>query len=201
MAQIQTAIPASRVPAVEGGDVFTREWFRYFSDLYTYTGIGTGPLVNGQFLNTGTLTAAANTPTTIALPTTSVSQGVAVDTTYTSRLVFAKPSVCLIGVMLQADNSAVAEDDLWAWLRVKGTDVPNSASTLTIHRQHTGIDGSAVLALNFVYTFAAGDYAEIVWMNTTGTARLLTSAASVSPARPAAPAVVVTVNQINMSAP
>ena len=65
MAKIQTQIPAARVPIADQDGLPTREWFRYFSDLYTFTGIGQGPTVCGQFLNTGTQTAAANTPTPV----------------------------------------------------------------------------------------------------------------------------------------
>lgn len=201
MAKIQTQIPAARVPIADQDGLPTREWFRYFSDLYTFTGIGQGPTVCGQFLNTGTQTAAANTPTPVTYDTTSLSQGAAVGTV-TSQIAIATTCLCNIAFSFQLANpSTTDEDDIWVWFRVNGDDIDSSASVVTVPKRHAGVDGTAILALNFFYQFTVGDYVELVWMTTTGNGRIYTLAASLSPARPASPGAIVTINQIDMSAP
>lgn len=194
----QTQIPASRVPLVDDLGLPTREWFRYFSDLYTFTNIGTGAKTIGSFYDTGTQTAAANTPTAITMNSTDIAISIGLDPLAPSHIVMQKTAPHNIAFSLQfANASTTDEDDVLVWLRVNTHDIPYTASYVTVPKKHGGIDGTAILALNIFYQFSAGDYAELIWMNKGGNAHLETIPASVSPAHPASPGVIVTVNQLN----
>ena len=192
----QTRIPASRVPLVDTDSLTTREWFRYFSDLFTYTGIGTGAKTIGSFYDTGTQTAAANTPTAIHMDTTDIAVSIALDPLDAAKIVFQKTAPHNVAFSVQfANASTIAEDDVFIWLRVNGTDIAYTASHTTIQKKHAGVDGTAILALNIFYQFTAGDYAQLIWVTKTGGAAIQTISGGGS--YPASPGVIVTVNQLN----
>ena len=196
MPKYQTQIPASRVPLVDTNGLTTQEWFRYFSDLFTFTGIGTGAKTVGSFYDTGTQTAAANTPTAISMNSTSMAVSIALDPLNATKIVFQKTAPHNIAFSIQfANASTTTEDDVFVWLRVNGHDIANTSSYLTVPKKHAGVDGTAILALNIFYQFTAGDYAQLIWVTKTGGATIQTIPGSVS--YPASPGVIVTVNQLN----
>lgn len=196
MPNYQTQIPASRVPIADELGLPTREWFRYFSDLYTFTNIATGAKTIGSFYDTGTQTAAANTPTAIGMDTTDIAVSIALDPLDATKMVFQKTAPHNVAFSVQLANaSTIAEDDVFVWLRVNGTDVTYTASHTTIQKKHAGVDGTAILALNIFYQFAAGDYAQLIWVTKTGGAAIQTIPGSGT--YPASPGVIVTVNQLN----
>lgn len=196
MPSYQTQIPASRVPLVDTDALPTREWFRYFSDLFTYTGIGAGAKTIGSFYDTGTQTAAANTPTAITMDTTAIAVSIALNPLVASQIVFQNTAPHNIAFSLQFVNpSTIDEDDVFVWLRVNGTDTAYTASHTTVPKKHGGVDGTAILALNIFYQFTAGDYAQLIWVTKTGGASIQTISGGGS--YPASPGVIVTVNQLN----
>lgn len=198
MPSYQTQIPAARVSIADQDGLPTREWFRYFSELYTFTNIATGAKTIGAFSDTGTQTAAANTPTAITMNTTGSAVSIALNPLATSQIVFQKTAPHNIAFSLQfANPSTTAEDDVLVWLRVNGHDIANTTSHITVPKKHAGVDGTAILALNIFYQFTAGDYAQLIWVTKTGGASIQTIPGSVSPAYPASPGVIVTVNQLN----
>jgi len=198
MPSYQTQIPAARVPIADQDGLPTREWFRYFSDLYTFTNIATGAKTIGSFHDTGTQTAAANTPTPITMNSTDIAVSVALNPLVTSQIVMQKTAPHNIAFSLQFSNTSTTdEDDIFVWLRVNGHDISHTASYLTVPKKHAGVDGTAILALNIFYQFTAGDYAQLIWVTKTGGASIQTIPGSVSPAYPASPGVIVTVNQLN----
>lgn len=198
MPNYQTQIPASRVPISDELGLPTREWFRYFSDLYTFTNIATGAKTIGSFYDTGTQTAAANTPTAISMNMTDTAVSIALDPLDATKIVFQKTAPHNIAFSVQfANASTTDEDDILVWLRVNGADIAHTSSYITVPKKHAGVDGTSILALNIFYQFSAGDYAQLIWMTKTGGATIQTIAASTSPAHPASPGVIVTVNQLN----
>lgn len=195
--QQNTQLPAPRVAVVSQdaekfGYIMERPWYRFFSNFYNYF----TSLPYGSFADTTTQTAAANTPTAIKINTTSVARHTYVGIP-TSRIVFDADGLTSITFSLQLSNpSNTSEDDVYVWLRKNGVDVPYTSSAITVAKSHGGVDGTAILTVNFFETFAPGDYFELYWLTTTGASQIKTIAASTSPARPASPGVVLTVSQI-----
>ena len=129
---------------------------------------------------------------------TSVSPFETLDPLDATKIVFQKTAPHNIAFSLQFDNASTTdEDDVSVWLRVNTHDIAHSASYITVPKRHAGVDGTAILALNIFYQFAAGDTAQLIWMSKTGTATIQTIPASTLPPYPASPGVIVTVNQLN----
>lgn len=97
----------------------------------------------------------------------------------------------------QFENVENAQQDATIWFRVNGVDVPNSATQITIPaRKSAGIYGYGVAAWNIFLDLTAGDYVEIIWLPTVATLNIQALPASTSPAYPAIPSVIATVNQV-----
>ena len=147
----------------------------------------------GAFYDTTNQSAAANTPTAITLNGTYISDNISIGSP-TSHVVITNANTYSITFSLQLTNPDAASDRVYCWLRVNGTNVANSNSAVDVPGKHAGIDGTSVLVVNFFYTFAANDYFELVWMTVGGTTSITTIPASLAPAYPAAPGVILTVS-------
>lgn len=240
-----TRIPAQRVAITDASArTPSREWFRFFSNLFDYVGLGQGavppvnggtglksyatgdllyapapnvlarlpvpgepcylgtdatnmpqwiPVAYGSFANTNTQTAAAGTPTAITFDVTEHSRHITVSG---SQITVAKTGLYNITFSFQLTNNNASEDDAIVWLRVNGTNVPNTASHITVNKRHGSVDGNAVLTVNLYEQLTAGQYFELYGMSVLGYITLRTYPASTSPAYPASPAAILTVNQI-----
>ena len=184
MPNYQTQIPASRVPLVDTDALPTREWYRYFSDLFNFTGIATGAKTIGSFFGTATQTAAANTPTPVALNTTSIATSIVLNT---PQIVMQKTAPHQFYATVSF-TSTIADTAI-VYLQVNGTTVANSGRSVPV--PSTGIDGAAVITLNIAYQFTAGDIAELIWVSVGGHAQIH------SVTSPSIPGVTVTVTQLD----
>jgi hypothetical protein len=239
-----TQIPAPRVPITDT-DVPSRPWFRFFSNLYDFIGLGNGsvpPTSGGTGITTyatGDLLYAsapnvlsrlpvpgspcylgtdatnmpqwipvayaaysdsvgtswtANTPSKVTFDTIQYERNI---TNGGSKVNIQKTGLYTIIATFQLTNANNAnDDDIVIWLRLNGADIPNTASTMTIVKEHGGIPGSNILAVNFFFQLTAGNYFELYGLSKLGYAQLTTYAASSSPAYPASPSVILTVAQI-----
>lgn len=97
----------------------------------------------------------------------------------------------------QLKNTDNAQQDATIWFRINGVDVPNSATQITVPaRKSAGIFGYAVAAWNIFLTMTAGEYVEIIWLPTSTTVTVEALPSSASPAYPAIPSVIVTMQQV-----
>ena len=187
-----TQLPAPRVPVVDKvGQLMERSWYRFFSNFYNY-------FINlpyGTFYDTTTQTAAANTSKAITFNTSADLRHTYIGTP-SSRIVFDADGLTTVTFSIQFVNSSASEDDVYVWLRKNGADVPYTASTVTVPKKHGASDGAILMTVNFHETYGPDDYLELYWLTTNGTSSIATIPASVSPARPASPGVVLTVSQI-----
>lgn len=78
------------------------------------------------------------------------------------------------------------------WFRINGTDVPWSNSKQTI----LGQDNQHIFSLNFVSTFSAGQYFELMMNSDNDKFILEATAAGTGPTRPGTPSVIFTVTKI-----
>lgn len=141
----------------------------------------------GSFYDTTTQTAAlANTAYGITFNSTDLSVGVYLGSP-TSRVYLDRAGVYNIQFSAQLDSIGGGEHEIYIWLRVNGTDVPNSASQVRIK----GNNSEMVAAWNFLYSFRAGDYFELMWSVANIDVQIITVAAA--PPVPAIPSVILTV--------
>ena len=204
-----TNIPASRVPiTVTSQGVVSREWYRFFFNLFTAAGSGeansavssslglelapayTPQLVEkryGAFYDTSTQTAAAiNTAYPITFNSTQLTKGVYIGSP-TSRIYVDRVGVYNFQFSAQLNKTSSNAKNIYIWYRHNGVDAAYSTTAVTL----AGNSSATVAAWNFVVSMDAGDYFELVW-STDDTSCLIQANTSVSPA-PAIPSVILTV--------
>jgi hypothetical protein len=181
------------------------------SELITYTGItatsftgctrGAAASPNkshtsGAFVN-GAQVAVANTPTLLQLNTQDLSNGVTLNTT-NSEINVAVAGKYNFAFSGQLNNSTAGQTLLAIWFAVNGTNVANTTSWVTIASRETeSTPASALMAANVFLALNANDKVTMRWLSVDGHGSIVTYPASASPLYPAAPAMILTVNQVS----
>ena len=97
----------------------------------------------------------------------------------------------------QFENVENTQEIVTIWFRINGVDVPNSATNVTIPaRKTSNIYGYGVAAWNIFLDMTAGQYVEILWLPTVASLTIQALPTSATPAYPAIPSVIATVNQV-----
>ena len=97
----------------------------------------------------------------------------------------------------QLKNTDNAQQDATIWIRINGTDVPNTATQVTVPaRKSAGVFGYQVAAWNFFLNMNSADYVQLVWVPTSTTVTVEALPASLTPAYPAIPSVIATMCQV-----
>ena len=145
----------------------------------------------GSFLDLQTQTnTSPGNPLPILLRTTDLSSGVSVvDDT---QVTVSQAGVYNIAFSAQITKTDAGTDTVYIWLRVNGTDVPDSNTALIL----IGNGAKQVAAWNFVVPLAAGQQATLMWASLDANARILYEDDTVTPYGPAIPSMIVTVNQV-----
>ena len=98
---------------------------------------------------------------------------------------------------IQFKNVDNAQHDAIVWLKINGSDLPNSATQYTIPaRKSAEIFGYNVASLTFMLDMDADDYVEIYWIPTDTNITIESLPASVSPAYPAIPSIISCMLQV-----
>ena len=126
--------------------------------------------------------AAVNTAYALTF-TSSVSNGIANDGTYPSRIVFSEAGEYLINFSAQIASSTASPVSFRFWPRKNGTNIAGSTMVNSLHN-----NGSTfVTSRSAIFQFAAGDYLEAMWATTDTSGYLdATAATAYAPAAPAA---------------
>jgi len=144
----------------------------------------------------GPQTAAAATVAILDLNTTDLSNGVSLGSP-TSKIVISTAGTYNIIISVQVSGTSAQVDDFTLWVRKNGVDIPHSASLIGTPAKHGAVNGHTILAVNFAYVLAAGDYLQFCWTTDDGTSSIITYPAGLTaPIHPAAPGVIVTVIQV-----
>ena len=95
----------------------------------------------------------------------------------------------------QLKNTDNTQHETVIWFKVNGTDVPSSATAITVPARKTAnIYGYAVAAWNIFFDLNSNDYVEIYWLPSS---TLVTLSAQFSTAtHPAIPSVIATLQQV-----
>lgn len=154
----------------------------------------------GSFLDLTDQSAEVNTATALTFDTTVISSGVSV--VADSRITFARKAVYNLAFSAQLVNASTTDDaTVSIWLSKNNSAVANSNSDVTVVKKHAGGDGKLVAGWNFFVDANEGDYVELYWSTTVAATTIAHQAAQTSPARPATPSVILTVNEVDGSYP
>lgn len=191
---------ASFLPS--GGLIIENEIIRYTGKTATtFTGITRGAYGTSSSAHTsGTAVAEAQvivppaTTIPISFTSTTTSNGVAIDGTYNSRIVFDVAGYYNIQFSAQLLNYTTSDDNVVFWFRQNGTDIPFSAGVITVPSKHGSSPGAFISSWNLVQGVAAGDYVELVMTSETGNTVVATYPPGVAPSavHPASPSIILT---------
>jgi hypothetical protein len=106
------------------------------------------------------------------------------------------PGVYNISFSAQVTNTDSQIQDATFWFRQNGTDVPYSASVISVPNKHGGVNGRSIFYVDVVFRLEPVDYVELVWCGTSTALSLETIAAGTSPVTPISPSMIVSVVQI-----
>jgi hypothetical protein len=145
----------------------------------------------GSFADLGTQT---NTSPGSALPIylreTNLSSGVRiVDDT---QITVDDSGIYNIAFSAQITKTDSGTDTVYLWLRVNGSDVPDSNTGVVL----VGGGAKQVAAWNFFVSLEAGQNATLMWASLDANARILYEDDTATPYGPGIPSMIVTVNQV-----
>ena len=149
----------------------------------------------GAFSSSVDQTGSISAGTAMTFNSVDVADGITVASG--SRITVPSTGIYNLQFSAQFRNIENAQEDATIWFRVNGVDVPSSATQITVPaRKSAGIYGYAVASWNIFLNMTASQYAEIVWVPTIVTLTVEALPASLSPAYPAIPSVIATMNQV-----
>lgn len=165
----------------------------------SFTGITRGAYGSTKAAHTAgaTITEAQSlssptTATAVALLQTTSSNGVSLDATDKSKVVFSTAGIYNIQFSVQMVSYDGTIDNVTLWFRQNGIDIPYSAGVATVPAIHGGVAGTAIISWNLVQPVNAGDYIQLYFASTTGNTVCATYAPGTSPVTPASPSVILT---------
>lgn len=149
----------------------------------------------GAFSSSQDQTGSISAGTAMTFNSTDIADGVTVVSG--SRITVPNDGIYNLQFSAQLRNIENAQEDATIWFKVNGSDLPNSATQITVPaRKSANIYGYAVASWNIYLDLNANDYVQIVWLPTIATMTLEHLPASVSPAYPAIPSIIATIGQV-----
>jgi len=149
------------------------------------------PVYGGFYSNVSQTVTAANTATALTFNGTEYSNSVSVGTP-TSRIVIATAGLYVIDVDMQFSKANASTSTVDFWFRRNGTDITNSASTVTL----SGNNVRVATAHTLLEEVAVNDYFEIMMSSPDSQMQVTATGTQTSPTRPAAPSVLLTVTRM-----
>lgn len=152
----------------------------------------------GSFSDITDQTGNVSTPTAVKFGTDEITgNGISVvtDGSNLTRITFTDAGTYMVAPNLQFANSDTSDHDVRIWLRKNGTDVPRSATIVTVPKAGDG--GAAFFQIVLYETVTAGQYVEIMWLPENVAVTLdYTAAVTGPPAVPAIPSAIVVAERI-----
>jgi hypothetical protein len=163
-------------------DIMSREWYRFFNRKPRH----------GSFFDTTTQTAAAtNTAYAVTFNSTATSFGIGIGSP-TSRIYVPDTSTYNFEFSLQVDKTSGGQALIYAWPRINGVDVPDSASRVRVKDNND----ETVIAWNFMLDLQGGSYFELMWAADSTSVQLLAESATAF--CPAIPSAILTVFEVSL---
>ena len=149
----------------------------------------------GSFYDTTTQTnPVGNVPRSMSFNTTDISNGVSISgstSPFNTYIKTENPGVYDIQFSAQLDKTDSGTDEVVIWLRKNGSDLTDTATTITLTNNNT----KYVAAWNWFVNSAANDYYQIIWYSADTDLRLLAETAGGG--HPGIPSVILTVNRVD----
>ena len=165
----------------------------------TFTGITRGVYgtTNTSHSTSAAVTEAlgvASSTSSIAIPfdTTDASNGVSIDTTTNSKIVFASAGYYNIQFSAQLLNFTTSDDNVTFWWKQNGTDIAYSAGIQAVPSKHGSTPGASIVSWNIVLPVIAGDYVQLYYASESGNTVTATYPAGTAPVHPISPSVILT---------
>jgi len=124
-----------------------------------------------------------NTATAVTLNTPDVT-GHGIEVVDDTKITVDADGLYELSASFQFANDSGTIHDVKLWVRVNGTDFPNSARIVYVPTQHAGGPGHATLAASYFFPLKAGQYAQVMWSTPSLDATLETIPADGGPAVP-----------------
>ena len=137
-------------------------------------------------------TGGATTIGKVLFNNTDYANGVYVDTTDETKVVFSNAGVYNLQFSAQLLNFTTSEDNVTMWFRQNGVDIPASASIEQVNSKHGSSPGARIMTVNLFATINSGDYIQLAWSSDTGNTVVATAPAGTSPVHPVSPALIFT---------
>lgn len=142
----------------------------------------------GSFYDITDQTGSTSAATAVKFGTNDIStMGVTITSNGSAltRITYAAAGTYMLSPSLQFSNSGASDYDATVWLRKNGTDIPASATNITIPK--IGDGGNAFFATVFYVTVTAGQYIEVMWLPENVAVTIEhTAAGAIAPAVPSA---------------
>lgn len=146
----------------------------------------------GAYVTEAQNLASASTASALTLLQTTASNGVAIDTTDKTKVVFSTAGIYNIQFSVQMVSYDGTIDNVTLWFRQNGVDIPYSAGVATVPAIHGGVAGTAIISWNLVTPINAGDYIQLLFASTTGNTVCATYPPGTAPVTPISPSVILT---------
>lgn len=134
--------------------------------------------------------AASSTAYAIQYDTPAFADGISLDGTNPTRIVFSEAGLYRIGFTAQISSSSASTVTFRFWPRVNLNDVAGSTIVVTLHNN----GASTVVSRDGIFQFAAGDFLEVMWA-TDSTSGFLEAHAATAYA-PASPSTTLTIARV-----
>ncbi len=177
---------AELVPVVQSGD--NRK--TTVADIIAYN------RAYGAWSDSTDQTGNISTGTVITYNTQDVTDGITL--VNNSEITVPNTGVYDLQFSAQFKNVDNAQQEVVIWFKVNGSDLANSATIVTVPaRKSASIFGYAVAAWNIFLDLNSSDYVQIFWLPSSTQLTLEHLPASVTPAYPAIPSIIVSVQQVS----
>jgi hypothetical protein len=165
----------------------------------TFTGITRGVFgstkaahaIGDQVTEAQTL-ASPTVAAALAVYKTTSSNGVSIDATDKTKVVFSIAGIYNIQFSIQMLTFDGTIDNVTIWFRQNGVDIPYSAGIATVPGVHGGHPGTAIISWNLVQPVNAGDYIQLMFASNTGNTVATTYPAGTLPTHPISPSIILT---------
>lgn len=136
---------------------------------------------------------AATAPVALLMSETTSSNGVALDATDKSKVVFETAGYYNIQFSLQLLSFDTAVDNVTIWFSKNGSNIDYSAGLGTIPaRISASKPATAIISWNIIISVNAGDYIQIYFASDSGNTLAVTYPPGTSPAHPTSPSIILT---------
>jgi hypothetical protein len=183
-----------------GGIIIGTEIITYTGKTATtFTGITRGAYgstkaahLAGASITEAQTLASPTAASALALFKETSSNGVALDATDKTKVVFSIAGIYNIQFSIQMVSFDNNIDNVTIWFRLNGVDIPYSAGVATVPAIHGGSPGTNIISWNLVQPVNAGDYIQILFVSDTGNTIAATYAGGTTPVHPISPSIILT---------